>query len=441
MAILTEIILILLLILANGAFALSEIAVVSARKARLQNRADEGSSGAKAALHLANDPGRFLATVQIGITLVGILAGTFGGATLSKHLANAISQIPPIAPAASFLSVAIVVLAITYLSLIIGELVPKRVGLANPEGIAAAVAKPMRILSRLSRPAVWFLEKSSDFVLRLVGYRPEPMMPVTEEEIKVLVQQGREAGVFEKAEEQMVKGVFRLADRTVLAIMTPRTQIDWLNINDPTALHQERINSSPRSRFPVARDSLDNVVGIAEAKRMLGACISGSTVNLESVLERPVFVPDSMSALGVLDKFKTAATHTALVVDEFGSVVGLVTPYDVMEAVVGGLPTEQEPEDAMAVQRDDGSWLIDGMMPLDELKDLLDVASLPGEDPGSYTTIAGYVVAQFGHLPAAGEKFEASGWAFEVVDMDGRRIDKLLILAPTPQSLDVDDAP
>jgi putative hemolysin len=431
MNIIIEIAVILLLLVANGAFALSEIAVVSSRKARLQQRRDEGEAGARAALQLANDPGRFLATVQIGITLVGILAGTFGGATVARQLAAWFADVPALAGVSNALALTIVVLVITYLSLIIGELVPKRIALSDPESMAIAVAKPMRTLSNLARPAVWGLEKSSAAVLKLIGFRAPAEQPVSEEEIKLLIHQGAEAGVFQEAEEQMVKGVFRLADRRVEALMTPRTEIDWLNLSDSSEALQARIHASPRSRFPVARGSLDNVVGLAEAKKMLGTCITGSLVSLEDVIEPAIYVPESLPALVLLEKFKAgAASRTALVIDEYGIISGLVTPYDIVEAIVGELPDLGAPDEPMALRRADGTWLIDGMMPLDEFKDKLGARQLPNEERGFYSTVAGYLVAQLGHVPVATELFEADNWRFEVMDMDGHRIDKVLVTPP-----------
>lgn len=421
-----EIAIVLLLILANGVFALSEIAVVSARKARLQERARRGSRKALAALELAESPGRFLSTVQIGITLVGILAGTFGGATLARHLDTWLESFPALAPFSEALSVGIVVLAITYLSLIVGELAPKRIGLNNPEAIAAAVAFPMRALSWLASPAVWVLERSSDFVLWLLRVRKSDEPPVTEDEIKMLIDQGTAAGIFDPAEREMVRRVFRLADRSVDQIMTPRPQIDWLNLNEPLEKLQHQIRQSPRSRFPVTHGDLEDMVGVVEAKKLLGLALTGETLQIEALAEKPLFVPESMKALTLLAEFKTAATHTAFVVDEYGSILGLVTPSDILEAVAGELPTLSGPQDRMVVRRDDGSWLLDGMLPVDELKETLGLDSLPGEETGDFSTLGGFVVTRLGRVPKPADGFEAAGFRFEVMDMDGRRVDKVL---------------
>jgi putative hemolysin len=418
---------VVLLIFVNGIFALSEIAVVSARKTRLQQWADEGNARARAALELANNPNQFLATIQIGITLVGILAGAFGGATIATELAVILSDITWLAPYGHPLSLTLVVLVITYLSLIVGELVPKRLALNNPERMAMAIAAPMQGLSRVAYPAVHLLGLSTEFLLRALGMKPSAEPPVTEEEIRALIEQGTQAGMFEEAEQEMVERVFRLGDRRVSAVMTPRTEIVWLD-REASALEIRRtITESAHSRFLVADGSLDNVLGVVHAKDLLAHILGEQVVNLEATLQQPLYVPESMRALKVLELFKQSGTHIALVIDEYGGIQGLVTPSDILEAIVGDLPEAGEQVEPLAVQRPDGSWLLDGMLPVDEFKDLFDLGELPGEDQGIYQTLAGFVIMQLGRIPAATDYFIWEGLKIEVVDMDGNRVDKVLV--------------
>jgi putative hemolysin len=418
---------VVLLIFVNGIFALSEIAVVSARKTRLQQWADEGNARARAALELANNPNQFLATIQIGITLVGILAGAFGGATIATELAVILSDITWLAPYGHPLSLTLVVLVITYLSLIVGELVPKRLALNNPERMAMAIAAPMQGLSRVAYPAVHLLGLSTEFLLRALGMKPSAEPPVTEEEIRALIEQGTQAGMFEEAEQEMVERVFRLGDRRVSAVMTPRTEIVWLD-REASALEIRRtITESAHSRFLVADGSLDNVLGVVHAKDLLAHILGEQVVNLEATLQQPLYVPESMRALKVLELFKQSGTHIALVIDEYGGIQGLVTPSDILEAIVGDLPEAGEQVEPLAVQRPDGSWLLDGMLPVDEFKDLFDLGELPGEDQGIYQTLAGFVIMQLGRIPAATDYFIWEGLKIEVMDMDGNRVDKVLV--------------
>jgi putative hemolysin len=418
---------VVLLIFVNGIFALSEIAVVSARKTRLQQWADEGNARARAALELANNPNQFLATIQIGITLVGILAGAFGGATIATELAVILSDITWLAPYGHPLSLTLVVLVITYLSLIVGELVPKRLALNNPERMAMAIAAPMQGLSRVAYPAVHLLGLSTEFLLRALGMKPSAEPPVTEEEIRALIEQGTQAGMFEEAEQEMVERVFRLGDRRVSAVMTPRTEIVWLDREASAMEIRRTITESAHSRFLVADGSLDNVLGVVHAKDLLAHILGEQVVNLEATLQQPLYVPESMRALKVLELFKQSGTHIALVIDEYGGIQGLVTPSDILEAIVGDLPEAGEQVEPLAVQRPDGSWLLDGMLPVDEFKDLFDLGELPGEDQGIYQTLAGFVIMQLGRIPAATDYFIWEGLKIEVVDMDGNRVDKVLV--------------
>jgi putative hemolysin len=423
-----EAVAIFLLIILNGIFAMAEIAIVSSRKTRLQQWADEGDARARAALDLANAPNHFLATIQIGITLVGILAGAFGGATVARELALGLEDLPVVGPYSGSISLAVVVLAITYLSLIVGELVPKRLALNNPERIASRMASPMRALARLASPAVYVLGLSTDALLRALGMGPSVEPPVTEEEIRALIAQGTQAGMFEEVEQEMVERVFRLGDRRVSAVMTPRTEIVWVDSDASLEEIQQTLAESVHSRFLVAQGSLDNVLGVVHAKDLLLHFLRGQPLDLAAMLQQPLYVPESMRALEVLELFKRSATHIALVIDEYGGIQGLVTPSDILEAIVGDLPEPGEQVEPLAVEREDGSWLLDGMLPIDDFKELFHLHRLPGEDQGVYQTLAGFVIMQLGRIPSVSDHFEWEGLRIEVVDMDGNRVDKVLVM-------------
>lgn len=440
MSAISELFIVILLLIANGVFAMSEIAVVSARKARLQQWANEGNIRARTALELANAPNRFLSTVQIGITLIGILAGAFGGATIATKLAVVLDALPFLAPYGRALALGFVVLSITYLSLIIGELVPKRLALSSPERIAVAVAPLMRALSGLASPVVRLLSLSTDAVLRLLGVRPSAEPPVTEEEIRLLLQQGAQAGMFEAAEQAMVERVFRLGDRRVAAVMTPRTEIVWLDCHACLDDIQRTVTESVHSRFLVAQGTLDNVLGVVHAKDLLARALAGQPIDLAALARQPLYVPESMRALQVLELFKQSGTHIALAVDEYGGVQGLVTPSNILEAIVGDIPSAGELGEPQAVQREDGSWLLDGMLAVDEFKELFHLSALPDEEQGVYQTLAGFVIMQLGRIPAVADRFEWEGLRFEVVDMDANRIDKVLV-TPVPPPERGDEAP
>jgi putative hemolysin len=424
-----EILFIVLLLVANGIFAMSELAVVASRKTRLQRMAASGNTRASAALELAQQPERFLSTIQIGITLVGILAGAFGGATIAEQLGAKISAVPSLAPYGEAIGLIVVVLSITYLSLIIGELVPKRLALNNPERVAILVAGPMRGLARLASPVVSLLSFSTSAVLTFLRMRAPTEPPVTEEEIKVLIQQGTQAGVFEEAEQEMIECVFRLTDRSVEALMTPRIDIVWLDIDDPPEKIHWKVAQSTYSRFPVCRGNLDNLLGIVKAKDLLSRCVSGASLDLQAALKQPLYVPESTPALRVLEMFKAARTHLALVIDEYGAVEGLVTTNDILEAIVGDIAPVQSEAGKDAVQREDGSWLLDGALPVDEFREIFSVERLPGEERGAYHTLAGFILFHLGRIPSEADHFEWHGLRFEIVDMDGRRIDKVLVMA------------
>ncbi len=425
----SEILVILLLVLANGLFAMSEMAVVSARKTRLQHLANQGDLRAQAALDLANSPNRFLSTVQIGITLVGILAGAFGGATLSQSIAELLNQIPALAPFSSTLSLLFVVLLITYLSLVVGELVPKRLALNAPEKIATAIAIPMQLLSAIASPAVRLLSASTELGLKLFGVGPTETEPlVTEDEIKVLLEQGREAGMFEAAEQDMVERIFRLDDQPISALMTPRPDIVWLNLNSSADENRLKITQSDHSRFPVCQNTLDNVLGVVHITDLLARSMAGEPMDLTSALRQPLFVPETTRALRIMEMFKQSDTHIAIAVDEYGVIQGIVTLNDILEAIIGDLPSVGQSEDTSAVQREDGSWLLDGMVSIDKFKDLFELGRLPGEEMGNYQTLGGFVITHLGRIPVAADHFEWGGLRFEVMDMDGNRVDKMLVM-------------
>lgn len=435
-----EILLLVLLILANGIFSMSEMAIISSRKVRLQNMANQGNKKARVALDLAESPNRFLSTVQVGITLIGILAGAFGGATISAKLAENLDQVPLLAPYSQGLSFGLVVMAITYLSLIVGELVPKRLALNNPEVIAASVAMPMRAIAAFASPVVHLLSASTDLVLRILGIGPSTEPQVTEEEIKVLIEQGTEAGMFEEAEQDMVERVFRLGDRPVSALMTPRPDIVWLDLEDSPEENRKKMMDSANSRFPVCQGGLDNVLGIIPVTDLLARSLSGEALDLTVSLRQPVFVPESTRGLKVLELFKQTGIHMALVVDEYGVIQGLVTLNDILVEIVGDVPSADELADPQAVQREDGSWLLDGMLPVDEFFKIFAVNDFQGEHRGSYQTLGGFVITHLGRIPNAADHFEWDGMRFEVMDMDGNRVDKVLVVpAQTSSDLHLSD--
>ncbi len=435
-----EILLLVLLILANGIFSMSEMAIISSRKVRLQNMANQGNKKARVALDLAESPNRFLSTVQVGITLIGILAGAFGGATISEKLAKNLDQVPLLAPYSQGLSFGLVVMVITYLSLIVGELVPKRLALNNPEVIAASVAMPMRAIAAFASPVVHLLSSSTDLVLRILGIGPSTEPQVTEEEIKVLIEQGTEAGMFEEAEQDMVERVFRLGDRPVSALMTPRPDIVWLDLEDSPEENRKKMMDSANSRFPVCQGGLDNVLGIIPVTDLLARSLSGEALDLTVSLRQPVFVPESTRGLKVLELFKQTGIHMALVVDEYGVIQGLVTLNDILVEIVGDVPSADELDDPQAVQRADGSWLLDGMLPVDEFFKIFAVNDFQGEHRGSYQTLGGFVITHLGRIPNAADHFEWDGMRFEVMDMDGNRVDKVLVVpAQTSSDLHLSD--
>lgn len=416
----TEILIILLLVLLNGIFSLSEMSVVSSRKARLQQRANDGDAGAFNALKLAENPNIFLSTIQIGITLIGVLSGAVGGVGISASLGVWFSTIPILAPHATSLGIGIVVLAITFLSLILGELVPKRLALHSPERIASMIAAPMSLISRIFMPLVHVMSATTDLILRILGVQPNLEPPITEEEIQVLIDQGTQAGVFDEAEQDMVQGVFSLSDRRIFSLMTPRSEIAWLDVNDTPEEIRQKIEESPYSRFPVCEDSLDIVLGIIQARDLLLESLHGNPLQLKRNIQPPVYIPETALASRVLELFKSEDAELMLVIDEFGSVQGLVTVFDIIEEIVGDIDAPPQ-----ATQRQDGSWLLDGMLEVEDFKEVFNLRHLPDED--EYETLSGFVMLNLGRVPQAADKFEWNGLTFEVMDMDGKRVDKVLV--------------
>ena len=422
-----EVVAIFLLLIANGVFAMTEIAVVTARKSRLQELASNGMARARAALELAKQPNPFLSTVQIGITLVGILAGAFGGGTLTEWVAARLDVIPVVAPYRRSLALGIVVASITYFSVIIGELVPKRLALGHPESIAMFMAPPMRLLLKIFAPVVHLLSASTDLVFRLFGKRFDDKSSVTEEEIRTLIRQGTEAGVFEETEQDMVEAVFQFGEKSARGLMTPRTQIIWLDLSDSVEQISAKLSASGHSRFPVCAGSLDDVVGVVQAKDLLASTLSGKSIDLKATMQQPAFVPRTMTALQVLDHIKRSGSHIVLIVDEYGSIEGLLTHHDLLEAIAGDMPLGKTPLEPEAVKRKDGSWLLDGMLSVDKFKDIFKLENLPGEKKDTFQTLGGFIFTQMGRVPSVSEHFEWNGLRFEVVDMDGKRIDKVLV--------------
>jgi putative hemolysin len=428
-----EIIVIALLILGNGMFAMSEMAVITARKSRLQDWVNKGNSRARAALDLAQAPNQLLSSVQIGITLIGILTGTFAGRGSAEWMAQHIAALPVIGKYNQELGLGLVVLSITYFSLVIGELVPKRLAMRNPESIATWVAVPLRLFAWMSAPMVHLLSVSTDLVCRIFGQNQSEEPPVTEEEIKNLVQQGAKAGIFEEEAEGMVQAVLRLGDTTARSLMTPRTQIAWLDLESSMEQIRAKIGTSGRSRFPVAAGSLDRVTGIVQAKDLLALTLANEPIDLNTLMQQPFFVPRTISALELLESFKKTNKHIALVVDEYGGIEGLLTHHDILEAIAGDIPIGEKPTDPKAVKRHDGSWLLDGMLSVEEFKEIFHIDTLPGEKRDAYQTLGGFVFTQMGRVPAVAEFFDWRGLRFEIVDMDGKRIDKVMVMSSDPE--------
>lgn len=399
--------------------------MLSVRKARLQQRINEGQKSANLALKLAENPNRFLSTIQIFITVTDVIVGAISGATIARILINAIAKVPALAPFSETLGMAIVVIIVSYLSIVFGELVPKRLAMHDADGVAVTIAGPMTFVSKLVTPIVWLLGRSTDLILRILGVKSTSESPFTEEELLVQLEEGKQAGIFEEAEQDMVEGVFSLSDQRVNALMTPRNEIDWLDVNDTPAEIRRKVRESPYSRFPVGEDSLDTVVGVVRAKELLLADLK-SGEQLRELVREPLFIPETAFGSNALEMFRESKRDLMFVVDEFGVVQGIITLADVLEEIVGEF--EEEPQ---AVQREDGSWLLDGMLPNDEFMELFNLRELPDEE--EYETVGGFVLLHLGRIPETADHFEWNGYRFEVMDMDGNRIDKVLVKA-LPQS-------
>ena len=427
-----DVALLLFLILLNAMFAMSEMALTASRKARLAVMAEAGEPGAVAAQVLHENPTKFLSTVQIGITSIGVLNGIVGEAAFSQPMAVWLHSVLPLSVRLADISAtALVVLIITFLTIIFGELVPKRVGQMYPERVAVLVARPMNMLSTAARPFVWLLSACTQTTLRLLGIRHAPSRSVTEEEIAASLEEGLDAGVIEAQEHQMVRNVFRLDERQVGSMMIPRAEITWLDQHAPLPDLLAQMTEHGHSRYPVCRDGLDDVVGVIQAQDLLVPLSRGEMPDLGLLMQAPVFVPETISGMELLDHFRATSAELVFVVDEYGAVQGVITVRDVLEAITGEFSSPSA-EDAWAVMRADGSWLMDGMIPVPEMKDRLEIRDLPEEDRGRYNTLAGMIMLLLGHLPRTTDVVEWDSWRFEVVDLDGKRVDKVLVSRIAP---------
>ncbi|MEJ5022256.1 hemolysin family protein [Ochrobactrum vermis] len=425
-----EIITVVLLTILNGVLAMSELAVVSSRPARLRVMADKGSRGARMAIELADDPGRFLSTVQIGITLVGILSGAFSGATLGARLSGWLLG-QGLSPAlADALGVGSVVVVITYLSLIVGELVPKQIALREPEAVASRVAPTMALLSKAAAPLVWLLDTSGRLVLKLLGQSGKSSDGMTDEEIKSVLAEAHSAGVIETGESRMIAGVMRLADRTARGLMTPRMDVEMVDVDDSFEEIREQLRNTGRSRLPVRGENSDEVIGVLQVRDFFNQLSSKGSVNLREIVRDVPVVSDFSDALDVVEAIRGTPTHMVLVYDEYGHFEGVITAGDVMEAIIGAMQEDHVEEKAI-VRRADGSYLVSGWMPIDEFSEFL---RFPVDEDAEYNTVAGLALEEMKHLPDVGETFVKNGWVFEIVDLDGRRIDKLLLTAEVSQT-------
>jgi putative hemolysin len=427
--------LLVFLILLNGAFAMAEMGLTAARKARLQVMVEAGDGGARAAMALHDDPTRWLSTVQIGITSIGLLNGIVGEAAFAQPLAEWLIEAFAVPTnAAEIAATALVVVMITYATIVFGELVPKRLGQMYPEAVARIVARPMAWISTATKPFVLLLSGSTHAVLKLLGISGKaPGASVTEEEIAAQLEEGLDAGVIEAQEHQMVRNVFRLDERQIGSMMIPRAEIDWIDADAGPDEVRRVLDEAEHSRYPICRGGLDDVVGVVSAQRLLHQLVHGRPLSVTDGLKPPVFVPETLSGMELLEHFKVSGAELVFVVDEYGAVQGIITVRDVLEAITGEFTPAEGDEEPWAVQRDDGSWLLDGLIPVPELKDRLQLRELPDEERGRYNTLAGMIMLLLGRLPQVADHVEWQGWRFEVVDMDGKRVDKVLVSPqPTP---------
>jgi putative hemolysin len=426
-----DVAIIIVLVLINGVFAMSELAIVSARKAQLHSLADQGSRGAKAALRLAGDPGKFLSTVQIGITLIGIIAGAFSGASLGGPVAERLQALGMGRELSGTVGFALVIGLTTYASLVVGELVPKQIALRSAERIALTMAQPMEMLARISAPLVWLLDNSSALIFRMMRIKREQINHVTADELQMVFAEATRSGVIEEHERAVIAGVVRMADRPIREVMTPRTEVDWLNIDATVGEIHRLLIASPHSRFPVAEDSVDDICGIVQARDIVAAQLSGEILDLRKLMRPLEKVPDQLDALDALDILREAEVPMILVHDEYGHFEGIVTPNDLLSSIAGEFVSDQDEKTQRSlIERADGSFLVSGAMAIDALAERLGIRLSEDRD---YATVAGHALAQLRHLPEEGESFEDQDWVFEIVDMDGRKIDKLIVRASNPE--------
>ncbi|MDF3124581.1 hemolysin family protein [Rheinheimera sp. 1928-s] len=421
-----EIFILVGLIILNGLFAMSEIAIVTARKSRLTALAQSGSSSAKAALKLSEDPTQFLSTVQIGITSIGILNGIFGESILAEPLSVWLQSFGFAPEVTSIVSTILVVIIITYVSIVVGELVPKRIGQVSAERIACLVARPMAFLAIATKPFVWMLSGSTHAIMKFLGFSHIIEDNVTHEDIQAMLQEGSTAGIIEHSEHAMVKNVFRLDERSISSLMVPRSDIVYLDVNKPIEDNLKLVMQAPHSRFPVCRNNIDDLVGIVSAKQLLAQSIAGKEIHIASLAKTCNYVPDSLSGMELLDHFRTSGSQMVFVVDEYGDLKGLVTLQDMTDALTGEFAQDDDEDDQMIVRREDGSLLIDGLIPMIDFKDALNIREIPDEIEGRFQTLNGMVMYQLGKIPQTADIVEVAGWKLEIVDMDGKRIDKVL---------------
>jgi len=426
------------LILLNGLFALSEIAIVSARKTRLQELANDGSRGARRALELAESPDRLLSTVQLGITLIGILAGVYGGATIAEKLARVLEQVPLLASVAHPVALGLVVVVITFVSIVVGELVPKRIGISSPSRVAVIIARPMHALSRLLAPFVWLLNCSSAALLRLLGLHGLKRSAISAEEIHIILEEGAEAGVVHEAEQDIASRALQLGDRRIDSLMTPRRDVVWVDTEWSLEKVIQCLVDTPHSYYPVCDGAVDNLKGILRSRDLWAEVSRYSMQPWQQLVTEPLVIPGTMNALKLLDQFKRSRQHVGFVIDVYGGFDGLVSLNDVLEAIVGDIPERESEEEPPIIERSDGSFLVSGSVPLIDFEDYFEFTLHENDEEPEYQTIAGFVVAMLGHLPQAGEFFMFRGYRFEVMDMDGHRVDKILMVEESPPAEEED---
>lgn len=428
-----EILIILLLIVLNGVFSMSEIALVSSRKSKLEAQAKKGDYKAQQALNLASSPNRFLSTVQIGITLIGILTGVFSGANITEDIKSFINQYESLRPYSDPIAVSLVVIMITYLSLVIGELVPKRIGLSNPEGISKTMAAPMNLLSKLTSPFIWLLSKSNDFIIRLLGIKPAENS-VTEDEIKALIQEGASEGAIEEIEHEIVKNVFHLGDRRIGSLMTYRQDIIWLDLNADIAINRDKILTHRQTLYPLCNGKIDQVEGIVYSKDLIHSNLDVQLGRLSELKKEALFIPENIKAYLVLELFKEKRIHNGIVVDEYGGIVGMVTINDIFDALVGDISEQTEAEYEI-VKREDGSYLVDAQIPFDEFLEYFSIPYPDRKEYNGFNTLGGFAIHTLNNIPQTGDTFSFSNYRFEIVDMDKTRIDKILLKEKEEQVL------